>query len=287
MRCFLKSVSVLLLTISLVPGPASARAAEATRKHHPWATFSPGAWRQVRVYTKVFDKDGKVVDTGVTEKTTTLEKVDDHGVTLQVEESVWGAGKWLDGQPATVKQGIYGESEGQKATIKDLEPEMLVIEGRKIPCGIRQVEVADANNKRLQVSKLYFNDDVAPFVLKRETTIKDLGEKAVLSESKTSVNALRMPCLGPDELFTAAHLRATTKHARGMTVTLAYTSAEVPGGIVRQCTKKVDKENRLVEQCVLELTDYGLTAADKPRRRLFPLRSRESRKRAGRRNPDK
>jgi hypothetical protein len=285
MRRFFQSVLVLLTVLSAV-GLNSAWAAEAVRKHNPWATFSPGAWQQVQVFTQVFNKDGNVVDTGVTEEKTMLEKVDDKGVTLQTKKSVWVAGKLLDREPESTKQGIYGESEGQKATIKDLKPETLIIEGSKIPCTVREVRVDDPKSKILQVSKLYFNDDVAPFVLKRTTTITKQGEKTVLSETSMSVDALQMPCLASEGLCSAAHYRSTTKHALGTTVTLGYTSPEVPGGVICQCTKELDRENRLVRRSVIELTDYDLKpASEERRRRLFPGRFRDSRPRATRRNP--
>ncbi|MBN2218598.1 MAG: hypothetical protein JW719_14575 [Pirellulales bacterium] len=264
--------------VLLLLGPVVVEAAQTPRKHHPWATFSPGAWQTVRTTVRVFDKEGKVVDTGITDRMTVLEKVDDQGVTLRVEESVWVADKWLDRPAETVKQGLNGEAEGQKPTIRDLDPETLTIDGRQIPCVVREVQVADAGSKRLQVSKLWLNDDVPPFVLKRTTKISDQEKQAILSETEMTVDALRMPCLVADEVRSAAHARVTTTHPKGKTVTLAYTSTDVPGGTVFECTKKIDKDNRLVEQCVTELTDCGLEPSpDPPRRRLFPRRTRGSR----------
>ncbi|MBN1591573.1 MAG: hypothetical protein JW888_18810 [Pirellulales bacterium] len=278
MRRFLRNTFVLLLLAAFtsLPWPAMARAEEAPRKLHPWATFSPGAWQSIRVFTEVFDKEGRVVDTGRIRETTTLKEVGDWGVTLEVQKSVRVAGKWLDQPPETVKQTIYGESEDQKVAIKDLEPKTLVVEGQNVPCGVREIQVADANSKRLQVSRLYFNNDVAPYLFKRETTIKDSSEGTVLSETKMLVDALRMPCRIADRVGSAAHSRSTFKHAKGMRITLAYASTEVPGGVVCRCTKELDKENRLVSRSVMELIDCGLEPpADPPRRRLFPLRKKK------------
>ncbi|NLE38269.1 MAG: hypothetical protein GX621_09625 [Pirellulaceae bacterium] len=269
--------TVLLLLAWL---PAS-RADEISRKHHPWAMFAPEAWRETRVFNEVFDKEGKVVDTGVTETTTTLQSVDESGVTLCVGESVWMIGKWLDRRQETIKQNFHGDAVGQKITAKELDPETLVIEGRKISCQVRELRLADPKTQRLQVSKLYYNNDLDPFILKRETTLSDPADETVLSETVMVVDALRMPFLVGEQIISVAHLRATTKHARGTTITLAYTSTEVPGGIVCQHTKEMDKEGRLVGRRVLELSDYGLEPpADKVRRRGFPRRSREPRLRS-------
>jgi hypothetical protein len=274
----LKSLVVLFVLASAMP----ASAAEPARKHHPWARFSPGAWQRVRIYTETFDKSGRIVDTGVTEQKTTLQEVDDAGVTLQVEKSVWIADKrldrptdrWLDRPAEKIAQGLYGESEGQKATIKDLKSERLVIDGREMDCKVREVSISGAGGKGIEISKLYYSDDVAPFLLKRETTVKGADQKTVLLATDMVVDALDMPCLVADQLRSASHLRAKTTHAKGTTITLAYTSTDVPGGVVCQCTKELDTSGRLVRRTVMELTDCGVTAEERPRLHLLPRRLR-------------
>lgn len=283
----LRTATVALVALLLV-GTAAAQTAPTPRKHHPWAAFSPGAWRQARLIVQVFDKQGNLVDWGVTERTTTLEKVDDDGVTLRVEESVWVNGTWRDRPVQTVKQGFYGESEGQKAEVKELAAETLTIEGRKIPVSVREVRLIDASSKSLQQSTIYFNDDVPPFVLKQTTTIKDADQKTVLSEKRTTVDGLQMLCLVADQPYSAAQVRTTTTHAKGTTVTVAYASSDVPGGVVHECTKKVDKDNRLVERSVLELIDCDAARRnERPSRRTMPRRGRNWRLRAEREGADK
>lgn len=267
-------VPIALLWVAVLLAATSAWAAETPRKHHPWAAFSPGAWRTDLVIVRVFDPAGKIVDCGKTQQRTVLESVDDQGVTLRIEESVWVAGKWLDRPPQTVRQGLYGESEGQKSTIKDLKPEMVRIEGREIACGVREVEVADVGGRRLQSARLSMNDDVVPFILKRKTTIRDPEKKTLLCETDMVVDALHVPCLSAeDQFFSTSLVRTTTTHAKGKVVSLTYCSAEVPGRIVCECTKKTDTDNRLVEQSVLKLVDCGLHAAtENPPRPFFPRR---------------
>ena len=280
-RSFFAIISFCVLVAFSLFAPTTVRAAEITRKHHPWANFSPGAWRQTRTFVQVFDKNGRVVDWGVTEQRTTLEKVDEKGVTLQVEKAVWMAGKWCDQPNETLQRGFEGEAEGQKATIKDLDPVTFTIEGRKITCGVREIELANPKLQSVQLSRVVFNNEVAPYVLKRTTTIKDREKNTVLSETNTVAIGLDMLCLVADQLYSASQLRTTTKHALGTSVTLTYSTTEVPGGVVHECTKKLDKEGRLVERSVLELTDYGLKPGkQRPLRRRLPRRLRNWRLRA-------
>ncbi|HBO44838.1 MAG TPA: hypothetical protein DD670_13085 [Planctomycetaceae bacterium] len=283
MQRFLRNALIVSAQLILLAVSVPSLGDEVSRKHHPWALFAPQSWREVRVFHEVFDKEGKVADTGITETQTTLESVDESGVTLCVGESVWMVGKWLDRRQQSVKQDFYGGDFGQDIAAKDLKGETVTIDGQEISCQVREIRVDDPKTKRSEISKLYFNNDVDPFILKRETKIVDPADGSVLSETVMVVDSLKMPYVVGEQakIISVAHLRATTKHARGTTFTLAYTSTEVPGGIVRQHTKETDMDGRLVSRRVLELVDYGIESpTDKTRRRLFQRRSRDPRLRS-------
>ncbi|MCX7426181.1 MAG: hypothetical protein NTW96_11255 [Planctomycetia bacterium] len=274
MRGYVLSAWVLAFVAAF---DAAAAPAQSPTKHQPWATFSPGAWKTVRTITETFDANGAVTDTAVTETKTTLVKVEEDGVTLEVEVAAWMAGNRLDPKPQTVKQGFYGEVDGQKAAIKELDPGEIAIEGRTIPCRIRQVVLTDPSTKRTRTIKVYYNDDVAPYVLKCETTDKDVDNATTLGASTMVVDALQMPCNVDDSVRSAAHVRTVVQDARGTTTTLAYTSTDVPGRIICQQSKEQDKDGRLVRRSVLELTGFGLQPEPDERARLFPRRARTSR----------
>ena len=78
-------------------------------KQHPWATFTPGVWKTVRIVSESFDKEGKPLETSLTDTKSTLESLTDKGVELSVEVSLWLAGRRLDPKPQSVEQGYHGE----------------------------------------------------------------------------------------------------------------------------------------------------------------------------------
>lgn len=285
MRTIIHLALTLSLLASAASGFATAQEAGIAPNLHPWGRFSPGAWKYVRVVTETFDENGKLVNTTITETKTTLLNVEKDGVTLQIEVVLWVAGKRMDAQPQTIKQGYYGELENHKIEIKDLKPGEVVIDGEHIACKIRQVKLFDESGDT--TTTFHYSDHVAPFILKRESVTtsrqknpdsqKNPGSPknldSVSSETKMVVDALRMPCEVMGGIKTAAHVKAIHKHPGGTTTTLAYTSIDVPGGIVRNTSKEVDNSGRLVRRSVLELIDCGLEPESK-RTGLFHRRIR-------------
>jgi len=242
--------------MGLCPGSGLAQEASITRRHHPWGCFAPGAWKLVRVVTETLDEKGAVTNTSTTETKTALVKVEEDGVTLRIEVQVEVAGKRFEAEPQTVKQDFHGVLASQKVKAKDLPASHVVIEGQKIPCKVRQLEYADTTSKTLM--KIYYSDQVTPYVLKRESVTTDPEGKTTLSETSMQVVALNMPCKVLAEIKTAAHIKAVNKHAKGTTSTLAVISPEVPGGVIGHTSKEVDAAGRPIRRSALELIDYGL-----------------------------
>ena len=141
----------------------------------------------------------------------------------------------------------------------------------------RQLELTDPGKTRSRTVEVYSNNDVAPYVLRRESTAKDSGKPSTFSRTTMVVDALKMPCEVQDRIKSAAHVRTIVQRARGTTTILAYTSTEVPGGIICQRSKEQDAEGRLVRRSVLELTDFGLEPETRERTGLFKRRPRPAR----------
>lgn len=269
-----------MLLAAACAGMGFAQQTDTPRKHHPWASFSPGAWKIVRTTTETFDAEGKVASTGVTETKTTLKKVEDDAVTLEVEVAVWVGGRLLDPKPQTVRQGFHGETGCEKATVKDLGPGEVAVEGRAVTCRTRQVELTDPDNKWIRTIKVFHSDDVAPYVLKCESITKEVGKEAEVSHMTMVIDALQMPYEVAEHLASVAHARTVLRDDHGVTTTLAYTSTEVPGGIVCQRSREEDKEGHLVRRTVMEMTDFGLEP-EAGRPGLFHRRVRPGRTRIG------
>jgi len=233
------------------------------REHHPWGAFNPGSWIQVRKLTEEFDERGQLKSVSTTETKTTLIEVSERGYTLQLEVTVEVAGKRIVAQPRTVYFGLYGETIGQRVVIKLIGNGELLVGEKKVQCKIFESVIQGADEKIL--SKIYYCDSTAPFVLKRDAKSMDLEGKTVHLSTQVDAIAVEMPHRVVAEIKTAAHVRTVKKHAKGSTYTLEIHCDDVPGGIVSHASKELDDSGRLVRRSTLDLLDYG--AVD--RRKLF------------------
>ena len=65
---------------------------------------------------------------------------------------------------------------------KELEPVELTIEGKAIPCNVQEITLTEPEAKRVRTVKLFYNDKIAPYLLRRESEIRDIEKKTVLSK---------------------------------------------------------------------------------------------------------
>jgi hypothetical protein len=247
--------------------PAAAAPVSAVRavrglsaRHHAWGRFQPGAWKVVRVVTETLDPAGLVSSTSTTETKTTLAKLGDDGVCLEVEVGVEVAGKQLDAQPQFINQGFHGELSGPGVVIKPAGASQVLIEDRQIDCRLQQVEFAGPSSRT--VESIYYSDLLPPYVLKRASTTTDSSGQQWLGETTQEVLALDLPYKVLAVTKTAACVRTVQRDSRGMIVSVAMTANDVPGGVVYQTSKETDKAGRLARRSTLELVGYGLRAEE-------------------------
>ena len=244
-------------------------------EHHPWGSFEPGAWKLVRVVTETLDEKGKVASTSTTETKTTLLKIEDDGVTLEVEVCVEVAGKRFAAEPLVVKQGFHGELISKQLKIKEAGKGEVTIEEQKIPCRILRLEKSGPTSKT--VTSLYYSTMVAPYMLRRESVTTDLDGKMNLSETTVNVAALNAQHEGFDDIR-LVRIDAVHKHPKGTVKTMALTSPDRPGGIIRHESEELDKSGRLIRRSTLEILEFGL----EPERERTGIFGIFSRKRSGR-----
>lgn len=247
-----------IVAASLWSSSALAQETLATRDLNVWGRFAPGTWKQVRVVTDTLDPGGQVSGTTTTETKTTLVGADSRGLTLRIDVSVEVAGKRFEGQSQTIRYGYLGDDPTEPSEVKTIGAERLLIDGRQVPCQIRQIrQVAADNADKTQVTRLFLSQDVEPFVLRRETTmLGDDGHTASDQSTTVEVIALDMPYKVLRDVKTAAFERTIQKSAKGTNITLDVTCVDVPGGIVARTSKEVDDQGRLVRRSMLELVDY-------------------------------
>ena len=280
MRLLISFCLILWLAIGPHSGPGVAQAAGISQKHHPWGCFRPGAWRLTRVVKETLNEKGLVTYTSITDKRTTLLDVQKDGVCLAFDVVHEVAGKRFSRDPETLKEGFHGELVSQGLKISEAEDEHVVVEGRKIPCHILELEFSGPASRT--VTKIYYSNTVKPYVLKRQSVTTDLKGNNSRSETTISVVALDMPHKVLAEIQNTAHVVTVTKHTKGTTTTRAVTSTDVPGGVIWNASKELDKTGRLIRRSTLELVDYGVEPEPEPtglfgrkRRgifRTFPLR---------------
>jgi hypothetical protein len=188
------------------------------------------------------------------------------------------AGKRFDAEPQIIKQGFHGELVGPNLKLKTPTNGEVVIEGQKIPCKVQQLESVLPNGKT--VTSVYYSATVAPYVLKRESVTTDADGKNTLSETTIEVCALNMPMKvrrtfggGFGETKNGSKVKTVHKNANGTVITWSDVVPEVPGGVVGNSCKELDKAGRLVRRSTLELSDYN-DDPDKDRSGLFHSRKR-------------
>jgi hypothetical protein len=220
---------------------------------HPWGKFEPGAWKIVRVYSESFNEQGNVAGTNISENKTTLLDLNEDSITLEIKVTVEVASKRFDKEPQTIRQGFHGEQQSTSIKIKEPTLGQVVIEDRKIPCQVREIESSNANGKT--VSTIYYSTSVSPYILKRDSVTTDLEGKTT-SETSISVIALDMPVKILGCLRGSAHLKAMQKTPKGTTVTLSVMCPEIPGGIVSHSSRELDTTGRLLRRSTMELVDF-------------------------------
>lgn len=250
----MRTALVLAAAIGALAFPLRADDDVVLRKYHPWGRFHAGSWNRVRILTETLDAKGNVIATSTTDTKSTLVERGIESFTIKLESTVEVAGKKLPPQVQTVKLGYAGESLGEQLSYRDLDSLRVSVDGRDISCAVQEVEIVGSGQKR--VSMVAYADDVAPYVLHRKTTQTDTTHPGHALETELEVIALDMPFKVAGKLQCTAHTKQVQRGPRGTNVTLSVVSAEVPGELVSQTTKKVDELGKANFRSSLELISY-------------------------------
>ena len=263
-----------------VPKPAVDSKPAIPADLNPWARFEPGAWKLVRVITETLDGKGQVVSTSKTDTKTTLMKIDDGGVSLEVQACMEVAGKSFQAEPQIIRQGFNGELIAPDAIPKNPTDGQVTIDDRKIPCKVQQIELVSPNEKTSVT--LYYSTSVAPYILKRLSVTTDAEGKNVLSSTSFEVLALQMPVRLGGETRSGSYVKTVHKNSNGSVTTLAVVLPDVPGGVFSHSSKELDKDGRVVRRSTLELIDYSVNPEDD---RASSFKSKRASRRAAKSNP--
>jgi hypothetical protein len=245
----------LLPLLLVLASQAAAQETTFPREHHPWGSFPVGSWKRLLTTSETLDDKGQVANITRTETRTILTAVDDAAYSLRSEVIIDVAGRRLAVNPQVAKHGYYGEPAGRPVTIKPLGEAPVTIDGRAIECEVRQVAVETEGGKLM--STLHYTSLVAPFVLRRESTLEGVPEEKRTS-SLVEVVALDLPQRVRGELKPAMYVKTTQKQPQGTKITLEVHCEDVPGGVVAHWASETDSAGKVIRRSTLELVDYGL-----------------------------
>jgi hypothetical protein len=271
------ATTAILLVAALAPALLAADRLSFPQEHHPWGHFPVGSRKTVRTTSEALDDKGHVVSVTSTDTTTTLIAADGASYTLQTNAIVDVAGRRISAAPQITRHGYYGEAPGQPLETSRASDTSVTIDGRTIPCEVRQV-VLNSNSGKL-VSTLFYSHEHSPFVLRRETTVESAEEKR--NSSLVEVVALDLPQRVRGELKQASYVKTTQTLPQSTKVTLEVHCEEVPGGVAAHWASETDDTGRVLRRSTLELVDYYIASAAGQPQPIYrrPLRANKAARR--------
>lgn len=247
-------------------------AAGPDRRHHLWGRCSPGAWKTVRIVTDIFDP--QVPDHGrhVVQKKMVLTAIDDQKVTIEAQiawESGW---KRFTPPPRLWRIGFHGELFDPGWQLKEQQTTETVIDGRAYPCRMLLWELATRTNRTL--TRVYYSDEVVPYVLRRHSVTTDMEGKVVQGETNYEVVSLKKPWNFLSQPSCGIETRTVQKTPQREILTQSIVLADVPGGEVWNHSDEKDLQGKTVRATTSEVLSYGYDSQDE---RSGPLRKRGAR----------
>lgn len=221
-------------------------------EHHAWGRFPVGSWKRTRVTTELLDPLGNVTSTTITETTTTLTAADSSAYTLRYEVTTESSGKRFITKPRTRALGYSGNAEGEPVTSKKLGTADVEVNGRKIPCELRQIQIDGMGAK--YEGTVCVSPSIPPYILRQE------GTSTAVTDGPKSTTTVEVVAFGPYKVLAdrrnAAFVRTIEKRGELTTTTLEITCDDIPGGEVAHSSQEQNAENKPLRRSTLELLDY-------------------------------
>ncbi|MFN0021866.1 MAG: hypothetical protein ACKVP0_26770 [Pirellulaceae bacterium] len=252
MSQLLRNLAILGLA-TLATSIAAAQEGGVSAEHHPWGRFPKGSWKLTRVITEILDPLGNVTATTITETRTTLIDANATTYTLRYEVTTESLGKRFVGAPQTKVLGYSGNAAGEPVTAKKIGNAEVEVNGRKIPCEVRQIQIERMGTKP-EVIMVSFNPTVSPYVLRKEGTATAAAEGPKIS---TTVEVMALaPCKVLADRRNAAFIRTIEKREDLTITTMETTCDDIPGGEVARSSQEQNAENKPLRRTTLELLDF-------------------------------
>lgn len=246
---------LLLLLLCGWSGRAGAQDGLTPADQHPWGRFPAGSWKKVRVCSEAIGAAPGESAVSTSETTTTLTEADGAGYTLKIEVQVEVGGKKFASEPRVIHYNYDGQTDGKKVFCRKVGGAELVVDGQRVRCETRNVEIESDGAKLAGV--IYFSPDLFPYQLRRELkTIGAVEGKAASTNMETI--SLGMPCKVLGEVHSVAYVKTTHLNGAGGSVTMELHCDDVPGAVVAHSAQDHDAAGKVTRRSTLELVDYGL-----------------------------
>ena len=215
------------------------------REHHPWARFEPGAWRTTELTTETLDSDGEVIRRTVTTGRASLEAFRDQRYSLQQESIVDSRGRQVNGSPLVSWHNMFVDDASDTQAEELPESKVVLLNGRRVTCRVLRVRLTGRNQPR--VANILYDQAESPYILRRESHIvQDDPETESAWKSVEEVVAVDMPYPFRNEVLSTAHMRTVVTTAKGRTVRMAIVCDTVPGGVIAEWSKELDRNGKVL-----------------------------------------
>ncbi|MGI8979161.1 MAG: hypothetical protein ACR2FY_08045 [Pirellulaceae bacterium] len=253
MTLFLRNLAILGLAF-LASGIAAAQEGGVPAEHHPWGRFPVGSWKLTRVINENLDPLGNVTGTSIHETRTTLIAANASTYTLRYDVTTESSGKRFINKSQTTVLGYSGNAAGEKPSAKKIGDGEVEVNGRKIPCQVRQIHIEGPGTT--YEGTVYFNPTLSPYVLRKEGTATGAadGPKTTISVEVVALAPVRVLA----DRRNAAFIRTIEKKADRTTTTLETTCDDIPGGEVARSSQEQNAEHKTLRRTTLELLDYSI-----------------------------
>jgi len=226
---------------------------------HPWGSFVPKSWSIVQTVT-ASNFEGRVVQSVQTVRTT-LQSVDENGVTLLESEAFTLDGKTVEKRPQIVKYDFFQEPIQENVHISEGQPAKLMIGKRVVPCAVR-IYTQQTAGEHLTTT-IWYTAQVYPYVLRVEKILRSapagdnpgghIIRQSVMLVQETS--ALRT--FGGGRRGKTYSVLTEEKAGNITKITEARCSWDVPGGLLEATTREFDAQNREIRRSVSQMTNYS------------------------------
>lgn len=249
-------------------------------EQHPWGRFAPGAWRTLRITAVAADQQADQPAETVVVQTEVLRAIDDDRYTLDVQATVEIGGKSLVGNWRQRQLSFALDRAVTRIVHKSLGESSAEVGAFETPCAVW--ELAYEVDAISMVDRVYYNGQIAPFVLLRESVEQVESTARPPQVVRTELVGRQLPYVIRDQSIQCDCRRRTTRGAKGRSVEIAFVTDAIPGGEAAAWSTDWNAQGNRVRSSRSELVDYGKTWVE-PRRALLPRRRVRQQRRQDRR----